>query len=110
MTRTVKHPMSVEGTISSVSRYAILGCGSVGYAVAEELIAENKDVLILDKDESRVESLRDQDLNANQLDIAEPESVEVVADREVVLILRFVSAVVSSLLSREHQIRSQRMS
>jgi nanoRNase/pAp phosphatase (c-di-AMP/oligoRNAs hydrolase) len=87
MTRTVKHPMSVEGTISSVSRYAILGCGSVGYAVAEELIAENKDVLILDKDESRVESLRDQDLNANQLDIAEPESVEVVADREVVLIL-----------------------
>ncbi|MFA1611324.1 DHH family phosphoesterase [Halobellus rubicundus] len=79
--------MSAGVTISSMSSYAILGCGSVGYAVAEDLVEDGKDVLILDKDESRVESLRDQDLNAQQTDIADPDVVDAVADRDVVLIL-----------------------
>lgn len=70
-----------------MSSYAILGCGSVGYAVAEGLVEDGKDVLILDKDESRVESLRDQDLNAKQIDISDPDVVDAVADRDVVLIL-----------------------
>ncbi|WP_311171468.1 DHH family phosphoesterase [Halobellus ordinarius] len=78
--------MSAGITIPS-STYAILGCGSVGYAVAEELVEEGKDVLILDKDESRVESLRDQDLNAKQIDITDPDVADVVADRDVLLIL-----------------------
>jgi nanoRNase/pAp phosphatase (c-di-AMP/oligoRNAs hydrolase) len=55
--------------------------------VAEELAGEGKDVLILDKDESRVEALRDQDLNARHHDIREASVAEVVADRNVVLIL-----------------------
>ncbi|WP_092893377.1 DHH family phosphoesterase [Halopelagius inordinatus] len=79
--------MSAGVTISSMSTYAILGCGSVGHAVAEELAEEGKSVLILDKDESRVEALRDQDLNAQTTDIADPSVAEVVADRNVVLIL-----------------------
>jgi len=70
-----------------MSNYAILGCGSVGHAVADALDEEGKDVLILDKDEGRVEALRDQDLNARQTDIADPEVAEVVADRDVILIL-----------------------
>ena len=70
-----------------MSSYAILGCGSVGYAVAEGLVADGKDVLILDKDESRVESLRHQDLNAQQADISNPDIADVVADRGVLLIL-----------------------
>ena len=70
-----------------MSTYAILGCGSVGHAVAEELVAEGKDVLILDKDEGRVEALRDQDLDARTADIADPETAETIADRDVVLIL-----------------------
>ncbi len=70
-----------------MSTYAILGCGSVGYAVAEDLVEEGKDVLILDKDESRVESLRDQDLNAQQTDIADTDVADAVADRDVILIL-----------------------
>ncbi|SDQ36631.1 nanoRNase/pAp phosphatase, hydrolyzes c-di-AMP and oligoRNAs [Halopelagius longus] len=70
-----------------MSTYAILGCGSVGHAVAEELAEEGKSVLILDKDESRVEALRDQDLNAQTTDIADPAVAEVVTDRDVVLIL-----------------------
>ncbi|WP_089883446.1 DHH family phosphoesterase [Halogeometricum limi] len=79
--------MSAGVTISSMSTYAILGCGSVGHAVAEELAEEGKDVLILDKDESRVEALRDQDLNAQTTDISDPEVADVVGDRDVVLIL-----------------------
>ena len=79
--------MSTGVSISSLSTYAILGCGSVGHAVAEELEAEQKDVLIIDKDDSRVEALRDQDLNAVTQDIADPSVAEAVADRDVILIL-----------------------
>ncbi|WP_276271931.1 DHH family phosphoesterase [Haloarcula litorea] len=74
-------------TMASMSTYAILGCGSVGHAVAEELVNEGKDVLILDADEGRVEALRDQDLNAKQADIAEDDIVDTVADRDVILIM-----------------------
>jgi nanoRNase/pAp phosphatase (c-di-AMP/oligoRNAs hydrolase) len=70
-----------------MSNYAILGCGSVGHAVADALAEEGKDVLILDKDEGRVEALRDQDLNAQQTDIADPEVADAVEDRDVILIL-----------------------
>jgi nanoRNase/pAp phosphatase (c-di-AMP/oligoRNAs hydrolase) len=59
----------------------------VGHAVAEELVGEGKDVLILDQDEGRVEALRDQDLNAQVGDIADSDIVESLSDRDVVLIL-----------------------
>ena len=79
--------MSAGAIGSSRSTYAILGCGSVGHAVAEELDDEGNDVLILDKDESRVEALRDQDLNAQVQDISDPDVAEVVADRDIILVL-----------------------
>jgi len=79
--------MSAGAIGSSRSTYAILGCGSVGHAVAEELAEEGNDVLILDKDESRVEALRDQDLNAQVQDISDPEVAEVVDDRDIILVL-----------------------
>ena len=79
--------MSAGAIGSSRSTYAILGCGSVGHAVAEELVDEGNDVLILDKDESRVEALRDQDLNAQVQDISDPDVAEVVADRDIILVL-----------------------
>ncbi|QCS42888.1 DHH family phosphoesterase [Natrinema versiforme] len=92
--------MSTGVTISSISDYAILGCGSVGYAVAEELVEQGKDVSIIDQDESRVESLRDQDLDAQTADIRESEIAELVADRDVVLIL--ASDVESNKRAVEH--------
>ncbi|MFB6107341.1 MAG: DHH family phosphoesterase [Haloplanus sp.] len=79
--------MSNAAPVSTMSSYAILGCGSVGHAVAEELADEGKDVLILDRDESRVEALRDQDLDARQADIREDEVADLVAGRDVLLIL-----------------------
>ncbi|MCU4742082.1 DHH family phosphoesterase [Halobacteria archaeon AArc-m2/3/4] len=92
--------MSTGVTISSISDYAILGCGSVGYAVAEELVEQGKDVLIIDRDESRVESLRDQDLDARTADIREETAAELVAGRSVVLIL--ASDVEANMRAVEH--------
>ncbi|WP_290819170.1 DHH family phosphoesterase [Halovivax sp.] len=92
--------MNSGATISSVSDYAILGCGSVGYAVAEELVEQGKDVLIVDRDENRVESLRDQDLDARVADISEAKVATLVADRDVVLIL--ASDVESNKAGVEH--------
>lgn len=79
--------MSSRTTISSMSSYAILGCGSVGHAVADELVERGQDVFILDKDETRVEALRDQDLDAQVADIREEGIAETVRDRDVVLVL-----------------------
>ncbi|WP_251344391.1 DHH family phosphoesterase [Haloplanus halophilus] len=79
--------MSNAAPVSTMSSYAILGCGSVGHAVAEDLAEEGKSVLILDRDESRVEALRDQDLDARRADIREDEVADLVADRDVILIL-----------------------
>ncbi|HET7323546.1 MAG TPA: DHH family phosphoesterase [Halococcus sp.] len=79
--------MSTGITMASMSTYAILGCGSVGYAVAEELVDEGKDVFIIDIDAGRVEALRDQDLNAKTADISDESVPEAVEDRDVLLIL-----------------------
>ncbi|MFT4922806.1 MAG: nanoRNase/pAp phosphatase (c-di-AMP/oligoRNAs hydrolase) [Haloarculaceae archaeon] len=86
--------------MASMSTYAILGCGSVGHAVAEELVAEEKDVLILDADDGRVEALRDQDLDARQADIGDESVAEAVADRDVILILS--SDVDANIAAVEH--------
>ncbi|MFB6297661.1 MAG: DHH family phosphoesterase, partial [Salinirussus sp.] len=74
-------------TTTSMSTYAILGCGSVGYAVAEDLVGKGKDVRIIDADEGRVEALRDQDLDASLADISDETVAQEVADRDVILIL-----------------------
>jgi nanoRNase/pAp phosphatase (c-di-AMP/oligoRNAs hydrolase) len=81
--------MSVDTALSmtSMSRYAILGCGSVGHAVAEELVAAGKEVLIIDRGESRVEALRDQDLDARRHDIRDSEVASAVSEFDVVLVL-----------------------
>ncbi|MFT4949993.1 MAG: nanoRNase/pAp phosphatase (c-di-AMP/oligoRNAs hydrolase) [Natronomonas sp.] len=82
--------MSTAGTgitMAAMSTYAILGCGSVGHAVAEELVAEGKDVQIIDADKGRVEALRDQDLDARQADIRDEAVAETVVDHDVILIL-----------------------
>jgi len=96
--------MSAGVTISSMANYAILGCGSVGHVVAEELVEQDKDVLIIDRDEGRVEALRDQDLNAQTADIRDGEVAETIADREVVMIL---SSDVEANKAAVENIRSQ---
>jgi len=96
--------MSSGITMASMSTYAILGCGSVGHAVAEDLEAEGKDVRILDVDEERVEALRDQDLDAHTGDISNAAIVDNLADRDVVLIL---SSDVGANMAAVQNIREQ---
>ncbi|QLD87680.1 NAD-binding protein [Natronomonas salina] len=96
--------MSSAISMASMSTYAILGCGSVGHAVAEELVEEGKDVLILDRDEGRVEALRDQDLDARTADIEDEAATEAITDRDVVLIL---SSEVESNMAAVRNIRAR---
>jgi len=79
--------MSTGVTVTSMSTYAILGCGSVGHLVAEELVEQGKDLLIIDRDEGRVEALRDQDLDARTADIRDSEVAEEVATMDVVVVM-----------------------
>ncbi len=44
--------------------YVILGCGSVGFKVASTLQARGEEVFVVDSSETRVENLRDGNLNA----------------------------------------------
>jgi len=49
--------------------YVILGCGSVGTAVAKRLIEMGAEVALFDKDLKRVESLKEEGLDATQGDL-----------------------------------------
>jgi len=70
-----------------VPEYAILGCGSVGHVVATRLHEQGEEIIIFDKDPSRVEALRDQDMNAVERDITDPEIPQLLADTPVALVL-----------------------
>lgn len=50
--------------------YAVLGCGSTGYHVLQELQSSTGNVLVIDKNEDRVRELRDQRIYAVRRDIS----------------------------------------
>jgi nanoRNase/pAp phosphatase (c-di-AMP/oligoRNAs hydrolase) len=56
--------------------YIILGGGSIGLAIAKELARLKKDFLIVDRDHSRVEALRDQDYEAIEGDIGSTKTLQ----------------------------------
>jgi nanoRNase/pAp phosphatase (c-di-AMP/oligoRNAs hydrolase) len=56
--------------------YVILGGGSIGLAIAKELARLKKDFLIVDRDHSRVEALRDQDYEAIEGDISSAKTLQ----------------------------------
>jgi len=68
-------------------RYAILGCGSTGFHVAQELAGRGENVLICDHDESRVRELRDQRFDAIQRDISDPGFPEGLPPFEIAFVL-----------------------
>jgi len=70
--------------------HAIFGCGRVGYAVAKELKARGIEVVIVDKDEKKVELLKDEDFIAFVGDISDPRVITKVrgeGDPEAIFIL-----------------------
>ncbi|NLA39337.1 MAG: potassium transporter TrkA [Methanomicrobiales archaeon] len=68
-------------------KYIIFGCGSTGYNVAEELEREGEDLIIVDKDEKRVEDLRDQKYEAFVHDLRDPDLMEGLAVPEIAFLL-----------------------
>ncbi|WP_235855667.1 DHH family phosphoesterase [Methanofollis fontis] len=68
-------------------KYLICGCGSTGYNVVEELYKETDSILILDKDEKRVEDLLDQKYDAVVRDLKDPDLFEDLPVPEVIFVL-----------------------
>ncbi|MCK4269424.1 MAG: NAD-binding protein, partial [Methanogenium sp.] len=68
-------------------KYIILGCGSIGYNVVEELFRETDEVLIIDHDEKRVEDLMDQKYSAISRELTDPDLFKGLPVPEVVFIV-----------------------
>ncbi|MGI6504578.1 MAG: DHH family phosphoesterase [Candidatus Methanoculleus thermohydrogenotrophicum] len=83
----VRMPEAVQNVSKERVKYIIFGCGSTGYNVAEELAREDEDLIIVDKDEKRVEDLRDQKYEAFVRDLRDPDLVEGLPVPEVAFIL-----------------------
>ncbi|MCC4771191.1 potassium transporter TrkA [Methanosarcina sp. DH2] len=76
---------SLKSTVKP--RYLILGSGSIGFALAKELRESNKLVIIVDKDEAKVETLREEGFETILGDISDPELINNVDLKNVVAIL-----------------------
>jgi len=46
--------------------YAVLGSGGIGLALAKELETRTKNIILVDNDSAKVETLKEQNLNAVQ--------------------------------------------
>ncbi|HKM41097.1 MAG TPA: DHH family phosphoesterase [Methanocorpusculum sp.] len=68
-------------------KYLMLGCGSIGYNVLEELDETNDNILIVDSDQKRIDDLRDHRHQAMIGDISDPLLVAKIPEPEVVFVL-----------------------
>jgi nanoRNase/pAp phosphatase (c-di-AMP/oligoRNAs hydrolase) len=65
----------------------VLGCGTTGHAVVDELVGWRGDLFVLDPDESRVESLRNEKVAAETQDITDPDALRGVNRRVDVIVV-----------------------
>ncbi len=65
----------------------VLGCGSIGYNVIEELESETRSILVVDRDEKRVKDLLDQNYDAVTGDIKDPALFDTLRVPKVVFVL-----------------------
>ncbi|KGK99026.1 potassium transporter TrkA [Methanococcoides methylutens] len=63
--------------------YLILGSGSIGFAVAKELRELDKDLIIIDRDTQKVETLREEAYEAFAGDISDPDIFQHVNPKEL---------------------------
>lgn len=68
-------------------KYLILGSGSIGFALAKELRESNKAVIIVDKDETKVETFREEGFEAIVGNLSDTELANTIDLRNVVAIL-----------------------
>jgi len=67
--------------------YLILGSGSIGFSVAKELKELEKDLVIVDKDKQKVETLREDAYEAIVGDISDPEILNQINTKNLTAIL-----------------------
>ncbi|MBN2733353.1 MAG: NAD-binding protein [Methanomicrobiaceae archaeon] len=80
-------PDSLPNGSSDKVKYMVLGCGSIGYNVVEELVHDTDNVIVIDSDKKRVDDLRDQNYEAIARDITDPALLEGLPVPEVVFVL-----------------------
>ncbi|MDD3978417.1 MAG: DHH family phosphoesterase [Methanomicrobium sp.] len=80
-------PDSLPNGTSDKVKYMVLGCGSIGYNVVEELVHDTDHVIVIDSDEKRVDDLRDQNYEAIVRDITDLKLLEGLPVPEVVFVL-----------------------
>ncbi len=68
-------------------KYLILGCGSVGYNVLEELREDDENVLSIDINDKRVDDLRDHRRQAMVGDISDPALMGKIPEPEIAFVL-----------------------
>ena len=64
----------------------VLGCGTTGHALVERLAERRGDLFVLDRDESRVESLRNEKVAAEVRDVTDEAAIRVDRDVDVVVL------------------------
>ncbi|MEA1985122.1 MAG: DHH family phosphoesterase [Euryarchaeota archaeon] len=84
---TVSKDMDAPDKTKFRPTYLILGSGSIGFAVAKELRERDKDLIIVDRDSQKVETLREEAYEAIVGDISDPEVLRQINVRNLVGIL-----------------------
>ncbi len=82
--------------------YLILGSGSIGFAVAKELRELDKALVIVDQDEQKVETLREEAYEAIVGDINDPELLNQISTKNLTAILILSSDVEANKVALEN--------
>ncbi|WP_048150579.1 DHH family phosphoesterase [Methanolacinia paynteri] len=80
-------PDSLQNGSKDRIKYIVLGCGSIGYNVVENLVRDSEQVIVIDSDVKRVEDLRDQNFDAIVRNITDPGFLNDLPLPEVVFVL-----------------------
>jgi nanoRNase/pAp phosphatase (c-di-AMP/oligoRNAs hydrolase) len=79
----LESPVEQQGPV----KYGIFGCGTNGFNIILELSKDRERVMVIDKDEARVRSLRDQKFDAYQRDITSSEMLAGLPPFEIAFIM-----------------------
>ena len=82
--------------------YLILGSGSIGFAVAKELRELGKDLVIVDKDEQKVETLREEAYEAIVGDINDPKLFDQISTKNLTAVLILSSNIGANKIAIEN--------
>ncbi len=87
--------------------YLLLGCGDLGFALANKLRENDEEVEIIERDEEKVKQLEEIGFKAHQGDFTESEDIEQaqVKKAEVILILTSDTETTESALGAIYQLK-----